>query len=748
MKTIQKRGVPLTLTASRIAVNVTLQIEQMAENMIARWRQGDMPLTEEYLAHAPELAERTEAAIELLAEELALRAELNRPTTLNELLARFPQWPAQVAALFECQRTLGTPKPALKFPSAGEQLGEFHLLSKLGQGAQGQVYLATQTTLANRPAVLKLSRSGSSEHLSLARLQHTHIVPLYSAHEFPEHGLTGFCMPYFGGTTLATILSSLEQPTPRTRTGRDLLDILKRVETDLETNLAPGPALTFFDRASATETVCWIGACLADALQYAHNHGLLHLDLKPSNVLIAADGMPMLLDFHLARPPLKRGDPAPSRLGGTVGYMPPEQAAALKTVAKGGTILEAVDARADIYALGVMLEQFTRTLIGDRSISPGLLGILTRCTSKNVEERYASAGEVASDLRRHLADLPLCGVRNRSIGERWTKWRRRRPFAMPLALTLMALFLVCLGLTIRGANQVRRGEVALQTGQWHLTEHRYREASETFRGAESLIEGVPGQARLRNRIRESRQEAERGQVVADLHSLCEKVRPLYAADVRPSPATLTLATQCRTLWEQRDSIAQQLASYHNEAWKRDLLDLAILTAYFETQQDRTEPARLNAIATLYQAEAMFGPSRVLHLERIRLGSSESKTQKHVPEAVIAWDFLVAGRSALAEGDLKEAFASLNRSLALDPQSLWANFYQGSCCIKMGRFTEAVSAFSACVALAPDSPWCVYNRGLAFQKAGNVEFALRDFDKAVQLNPAFTEAIRSRASLWK
>jgi len=78
------------------------------------------------------------------------------------------------------------------------------------------------------------------------------------------------------------------------------------------------------------EAVCWIVACLAEGLQSAHAHGLVHLDVKPSNVLIAGDGLPMQLDFHLARRPVGAGEQIVDRLGGTPGWIAPEHRAALK----------------------------------------------------------------------------------------------------------------------------------------------------------------------------------------------------------------------------------------------------------------------------------------------------------------------------------------------------------------------------------------------------------------------------------
>ena len=738
-------------------------VGRLAEDMVIRWSEGERPLTESYLDRFPHLRNSPEAVLELIAEELALREEYREPTSLADLNRRFPQWSAQIRALVQCQSTLGT--PATFFPAVGEDLGDFHLVSELGRGSHARVYLAQQPSLGNRRVVLKLGPSASREHLSLARLQHSHIVPLYSVHEFPGQGLRGLCLPYFGGATLSQVLDRIKS------SGRSIraLDLRAAFQS-----LTPGDSATVPEAVAwdALETfafpdlICWLGVCLAEALQYAHERGLLHLDVKPSNVLLAADGVPMLLDFHLARGPLRAGEPAPQWLGGTPGYMAPEHLDAVQAVRDGARILKDLDARADVYSLGVVLREAITA--GERSghaavPSQGLLDILACCTAPNPLDRYPSAQFLAQDLKRHLSHRSLRGVPNRSYRERWQKWRLRQPHALPVCLAVGAIVTILGGFVFHTGRLADRALAAQQEGQIQLRQGRYQNAVESFRNGQVLAEGLPFYRELRFQLRDSKLMAERGQAATDLHQFCEQLRPLYAADFATVAQSNLAGKRSRELWEQRDvlvaKLAGQLTPELERAWKADLLDVAIIAARL-TEQNGTLGSRQSghreALQYLDEAETLLGANGVLSLERARhartLGlhalaeQAASRAQAEPPAS--AWDHLVIGRYYLAAGDFRRANDEMNRCLNRDPQSLWAHYYKGCCCLRLDRGIEAIAEFSACVALAPNAPWCVHNLGRAYSAAAELELGLSCFDNALKLDPGLAAAHLERAAIYQ
>jgi serine/threonine protein kinase/Tfp pilus assembly protein PilF len=447
-------------------------VDRLAAEMASAWRRGERVPAETFLARHPELLDTPEDAVRLVYEEVCLRQEGGESVAADELSRRFPHWAGELAVLLDCHRLMQSRLPPPLLPAVGESLGDFKVVAELGRGAQGRVFLATQPSLADRPVVLKVTPHRAREHLSLARLQHTHIIPLHAAYGFPERHLRALCLPFLGGATLARALDLLRDRPVAERTGQSLVGALDAAQQDAPVRLpGRGGYREVFARGSYVEAVCRIGACLADGLHYAHERGLVHLDLKPSNVLLAADAQPLLLDFHLAVHPLRAGQPAPEWFGGTPGWMSPEQEAACAAARRGAAAPSDVDGRSDIFSLGRLLYV---ALAGDDSaagdplpplcrrnpqVSVGLSDIVRRCLARRPEDRYPDAAALADDLRRHLADLPLRGVRNRDLRERWRKWRRRRPSA-PLWVGLL-LALVAGGAALAaGAVERYRGASA------------------------------------------------------------------------------------------------------------------------------------------------------------------------------------------------------------------------------------------------------------------------------------------------
>jgi serine/threonine protein kinase len=721
--------------------------------MIHRWRQEERPTAEQFLARHPQLWEHPEAAADLIYEELCLRQEYGLEVSAEQVLDRFPQWRPQLEVLLDCQRLLGPRCVAPWFPEAGEVLGDFLLLAELGRGAHARVFLASQLSLGSRPVVLKLTPLSADEHLSLARLQHTHIVPLYCAQDHPARGLRALCMPYFGGATLARMLEAMAHQPPHRRSGRDLCDALDRLGAGggLDDAAAAGraapPCTTVLAGASYAEAVCWIGACLAEALGYAHEHGLVHLDLKPSNVLLTADGQPMVLDFHLAREALHPGGEGPAWLGGTPGYMSPEQEAAVQAVGRCRVVPRPVDGRSDVYSLGVVLYEAlagSALVPGARprplhrcnaQVSVGLSDMVGKCLAEEPARRYPDMASLATDLRQHLAHRPLVGVRNRSLVERWRKWRRRRPHRLAVAAMLPASLTALAAAAVGAANQFGRrldaARTALHDARTQMDRGEWDGAIQTLRRGLSAARGLPGQRKLAGELDHRLHLAQQQQAAGELHQLADQLRFLYGADYLRTPDLRSLAVRCGRLWEQRGLLVRQLdpdgAAAQGADVRDDLLDLAIFWADFQARQ-----ARRKALAVLDEAEALLGPSPVLDAERTLHGRP---TRAHGTRgAQTVWEHYALGRALLRSGSTPRAAREVARAVQLDPQGLWPNFYQGVCAYRLGRYEDAALSYSVCIGAAPRPAGCFYNRALALAALGRAAAARRDRDEALRLDP--------------
>jgi serine/threonine protein kinase/tetratricopeptide (TPR) repeat protein len=765
-------------------------VSRLAREMAQAWEQGRRPGAEAVLEPWPELWDQPEAVLELVYEEICLRKRHGESTATTEILQRFPRWRDQVKVLLSCHRLLdldgsrsaraegAPPRPPL-FPAVGEKLGDFNLLAELGSGSLGRVFLATQPALADRPVVLKLTPLTAREYLSLARLQHTHIVPLHSVQDDPERNLRILCMPWFGGATLSRILALLADIPVRRRTGRRLVEALDEAQAGLPVGANRGPGRQFLAQASYADALCWIASCLADALQYVHERGLVHLDVKPSNVLLADDGQPMLLDFHLAKPPLQAGAPPPGWLGGTPAFMSPEQQAAVVAVRLGRPLTHAVDGRSDLYSLGLLLAEALQAGPGQGAspsgeapspgrlpgFSVGLADIVARCVRPDAEGRYPDAAALAVDLRCHLANLPLRGVPNRNWLERWRKWRRRRPYRSALLAMAGTVLLAASAVGLVGLSHLRRqvGEArsALAEGQKELARSNHREARERFRRGQELLSWLPGCGDLKRELAEQERSARRLTLAEDLHRVVERLRFLYDQENPPPGLAGRLEESCRRLWGFREHLLApppgQRTPERAERVRVDLLDLAVLWTDLRIRlasKGGRRPVRQEGWQVLQEAEALLGPHAVLYAERQGLEEASGQLERsaltgrklaELP-ARTAWEHYALGRFRLRQARLEEAARLFDRAVELQPDAFWHHFYRGQCCYRLGRATEAIASMTACLALTPERAVCYYNRALAYAAAGHNEQALADYTRALEKDRTLEAAWLNRGVL--
>ncbi len=649
-------------------------------------------------------------------------------------------------------------------PEVGEVVFGFRLLRELGRGSFARVYLAEQPDLARRPVVLKVSAISGNEPQMLAQLQHSHIVPIYSLHEDSREGRRAVCMPYFGGAALSQVLHGLwGSDTPPTQ-GEVLARALAAAEAPSPDKPAGAPAPAGRARTdvpwaslSYVQAAVWIVARLAEALQHAHDRGVLHRDIKPSNVLLAADGQPMLLDFNIS---LQATAAAQGRdrsaLSGTVAYMSPEHLRALAS--RDPALARAVDHRSDIYSLGLVLFEM---LVGHKpfeqtgSYSPAmplivamalersrsapsiraergdipwsLESILRKCLMPEPGQRYQRAEHLAEDCRRFLADLPLRHAPELSRVERIRKWSRRHPRLTSAAMvsSVAVLLLLLLGGALFGVR------VHLAQAQEQLVSVESRERKRAFE------EGAVRAVCLVNTFTELRDHLAEGQAV------CERTLGLYSILKRDD-------------WQQ-DAHWQHLAPDEQQALAEDARDLLLLLAWARVRADNgSEGSLRRALALLDRAEAIEGLSpsralvedRALYLEKLgdTAGATASRERARRLNPAGARDHYLLATAYARSGRYEDAIAELDRALRLNPRHYWSVMQRGICYQEMGRHALATADFGTCIGLWPEFAWGYFNRAYALDRCGDKKESLREYTAALERDADFVPALVNRGML--
>ncbi len=440
--------------------------------------------------------------LDVVAEEFAERCRRGEQPALEEYLARYPQWAAELRELLPAaamMEELRRHKQAARAVASGreaiERLGDYRIVRELGRGGMGIVYEAVQESLGRHVALKVLPRHSLLDPKKLARFQreaqaaaalhHSNIVPVFGVGE--HDGLHYYVMQLIPGQGLHEVLARLRRgeqwpdvlkpphsqplspeagergakpPPPHPHTL--LLEAEERGEKPTPHTAAPlspprppeageGLGVRGASKERAWREVARLGVQAADALEYAHQHGTLHRDIKPANILLDPRGTVWLTDFGLAKLSEQNQLTSTGDLVGTLQYLAPE------------SLHGQTDARSDVYSLGLTLYELltlappfpesnpARLLqqvsshdpVGPRKINPAiprdLETIILKAIAREPARRYQTAGELAEDLRSFLADRPI-RARRISAPERLRRWYRHNRLVARLLAALVLVF--------------------------------------------------------------------------------------------------------------------------------------------------------------------------------------------------------------------------------------------------------------------------------------------------------------------
>ena len=642
-------------------------------------------------------------------------------------------------------------------------LGHYRLVEKIGEGGMGEVYRAWDERL-ERDVAVKVLPPGTltdessrkrfrKEALSLSKLNHPSVATI---HDFDTEGGVDFLvMEYIPGVTLSE-------------------------------RLAQGPV--------PEKEITWLGQQLAEGLAAAHEHGVIHRDLKPGNLRITRDGRLKILDFGLAKllPPTTGELPTETcsqteALAGTLPYMAPEQL-------RG----EPAEARSDVWAAGVVLYEMatgqrpfhenapTATAAAilhipaippgrlAHHLSPHLENIILKCLEKDPENRYQSAKDLLIDLRRSAVAIPHAEIKHRA------RWRLKPSLSAGIVAAILALiFLV--GMRTRstkpGAQRIASLAVLPLENLSHDPDQEYfadgmteelitdlskigalRVISRTsvmrFKGVSRPLPEIAGELNVEGIIEGSvRRAGDRIRITAQLVGTAPE-RHLWAGNYEGDLRDI-LALQSRVAQEisrevnvtltqqdqQRLSTARAVKPEAYEAYLKSV-------HYLESGDPEVEKKGVAYLQEAIAKDPSYAPAYVELAYSYMLSVSGFQVpEDSLPKAKVAALKALEIDSSLAEAhamlarvvfiydhDWRTAEIELRRAVELNPASARAHYWLGYTLLALGRSTEALSEIQRAHELDPLAQDTNLALGMTFFLAGQNDRAIEQYRRIMELDP--------------
>jgi tetratricopeptide (TPR) repeat protein len=712
-----------------------------------------------------------ESLVAQVVDEFRERQKQGENPDIEEYAARHPQAADVLRKVLASWRLIGlSAAGGLKQAGAAPQeqtaeiLGDFRIVREVGRGGMGVVYEAEQLSLGRRVALKVLPLASTMDARQLQRFQnearaaaglhHTNIVPVYFVGS--ERGVHYYAMQFIEGRDLASVIAQQRAPESDKAADPETAPALESPDGNAE--IPPFAGLSTARLTKPLEyfhMVARLGVQAAEALDHAHQMGIVHRDIKPANLLVDANARLWVTDFGLAQMQSDTRLTMTGDLVGTLRYMSPEQALARRDV---------VDQRTDVYSLGatlyelltlqpvftgrdrqellrqLALEEPRRPRRVNRAIPQDLEIIVLKALERNPADRYATAQEMADDLRNFLEDRAI-RARRPSLSKRLRRWCVRHK-ALVTGIGVLILSVLILGGLAWSREQYQQAVLTKEIGEdlrvadVFETEDRWPESLKVLERASARLQ-TAGPPPLRERVEQRRKNAD--------------------MVVRLEDARL----QC-AVWGESGLDYQGTALAYAVAFASYELSLVTLSPEEAAQRVRASAIRTQLVAALDDwsfANDTVQPDSGEPIRRVARLADDDPWREQLRNPALLKDRAALERLADKEATLTEPPAYLHLlSVALyrakskvvatrllrqahdrNPADFWINFALAECLHnEPATLDEALGFCRVALALRPRTPVVYNNVGIILKEQKKLAGAMDAWRKAIELKPDYAD----------
>jgi serine/threonine protein kinase/Flp pilus assembly protein TadD len=729
------------------SVNTAADIEEIVGDLAERYaeelRAGRQPDLEAYIREYPEAADAIRQILPTLEIMASVASEENLQSSEVEL------------------------------QSSQRDLGDFRIIREIGRGGMGVVYEAEQLSIGRRVALKVLPFASVLDRQQLNRfknearaagtLDHPNIVAVYSVGV--ERGVHYYAMQLIEGQSLAQVVEQLRQ---KSVVSSPSSVEQKQTPTDngpRTTDTAPIAHHTTLPDFSSKEyfrAIAQLGIQAAEALDHAHQNGILHRDIKPANLLVDDTGKLWITDFGLARMEQDAGMTMTGDILGTLRYMSPEQALAKRVV---------VDHRSDIYSLGVTLyelltlqpvfqgedrQELLRQIAFDDPrplrqtngrIPQDLETIVQKTIEKNPAHRYGTANDLANDLRNFIGHQPI-KARRHTWRDKIVKWSRRHPAGVRAGLISVLVSIVVLSSSVgwilhdRAARQAivsKQIDLALDEAETWYWAGKVTNALSAIKHAERILDGSNESDFLAQSVKQRRLDLETVQRLEQFRSDRAGIETDSSfADQEYREIFRSYGIDFDSL--KIDEVSKRISRspIRNELVAA-LDDWSMAGASDGTAETDGAPIDERVLQIAQQVDPH--PWRDRLRNAIRRGdesmlmklAEEDEAAEQPPAATI-----LLARALESRKRFEEAVRLLEIVQRRHPTDFWINIELATCLRSLvpPKTQEAIGYRRVAVALRPDSALAYNHLALALYVQGDVRGAEAACRESIRINPNF------------